>query len=146
MAMLAINNHEATSTGISPFFATYGYHIDLLNTLTDVEEPLRIEGHSPVAKGEAFVTRLKQATESAQAAMASVQEQQEEYTNQARQPAEQFRVGDKVWLSLKYIKTNRPSKKLDWRNAKYEVIGVIGSHSYRLNTPRGFIRSSTSRC
>ncbi len=67
--------------------------------------------------------------EVAQAAMATAQELQEEYANRARQVAEQFRVGGKVWLRLNNIKTNRPSKKLNWRNAKYTVTELIGSHT-----------------
>ncbi len=35
------------------------------------------------------------------------------------------------------VRTNRPSKKLDWRNAKYTVIELIGSHACRLDTPPG---------
>lgn len=35
------------------------------------------------------------------------------------------------------MRTTRPSKKLDWKNAKYTVTEVVGSHSYRLNTPLG---------
>lgn len=69
--------------------------------------------------------------------MASAQERQEEYANRARQVAEQFEVGDKVWLCLRNIRSNRPSKKLDWLNAKYEVTEVVSSHAYRLNTPPG---------
>jgi len=46
-------------------------------------------------------------------------------------------VGDKVWLNLKNIRTERPSRTLDVRNAKYTVTEVIGSHSYRLDTPPG---------
>lgn len=83
------------------------------------------------------MARLRGATEFAQAAMASAQERQEEYANQARQAAERFYVGDRVWLRLQNVKTDRPSKKLDWRNAKYEVTEVVSSHSYRLNTPPG---------
>lgn len=30
IAMTAINNRVATSTGLSPFFVTYGYNIDLI--------------------------------------------------------------------------------------------------------------------
>lgn len=135
--MLAINNRDATSTGISPFFASHGYHVDLVDLADDKEreEPLRTEGQSPVAKGEAFVARLREATAYAQAAMASAQEWQGEYANQARQVAEQFQVRDKVWLRLKNVKTTRSSKKLDCLNAKYEIIEVISSHAYRLNTP-----------
>ena len=136
LAMLAINNRTATSTGLSPFFATHGYDVDLVG-LTRGREDLRTRGRSPVAIGEAFVARLKEATEVAQATIASAQERQEEQANRARQVAEQFRVGDKVWLRLRNVKTDRPSKKLDWLNAKYEVTELVGSHACRLNTPPG---------
>ena len=33
------------------------------------------------------------------------------------------------------MRTDRPSKKLDDRHAKFTVTEVIGSHSYRLDTP-----------
>jgi hypothetical protein len=136
VAMLAINNRNATSTGISPLFLTHGYDVDLLDLVKGQEE-LRTTGNSPVARGEAFVAKLKEAVEVAQAAIATAQEIQEEHTNRARQAAEQFRVGDKVWLRLNNIKTDRPSKKLDWRNAKYTVTELIGSHTCRLDTPPG---------
>ena len=95
VAMLAINNRNATSTGISPFFLTHGYDVDLLD-LAKGQEELRTTGSSPVARGEAFVAKLKGAVQMAQAAMATAQEVQEEYANRARQVAEQFHVGDKV--------------------------------------------------
>lgn len=136
VAMLAINNRDATSTGMSPFFATHGYNVDLI-PLTDSDEVLRTSGRSPVARGETFVAKLNEASQVAQAAIASAQERQEEHTNRVRQVAEQFRVGDKVWLRLKNISTDRPSKKLDWLNAKYTVTELIGSHACRLDTPPG---------
>jgi Chromo (CHRromatin Organisation MOdifier) domain len=69
--------------------------------------------------------------------MAAAQELQEQATNRRRDQAPSFKVGDKVWLSLENIKTDRPSKKLDARNAKFTVTEVVGSHSYRLDTPPG---------
>lgn len=133
IAMLALNNRTATSTGLSPFFAAHGYHVDTIS----ITEPLRESSESPIARGEAFVARLHEANEWAQASIGWAQEQQEYYANKGRQPADQFKAGDKVWLKLKNIKTDRPSRKLDWLNAKYEVIEPIGTHSYRLNTPPG---------
>ncbi len=62
VAMLAINNRNATSTGISPFFLTYGYNVDLLD-LAKGQEELRTSGGSPVARGEAFVAKLKEAVQ-----------------------------------------------------------------------------------
>lgn len=133
VAMLAINGRTSSVTGMSPFFATHGYDVEPIQ----VEEPLRPYGKTPIAKGEALISRLREATEVAQTMMAAAQENYEAHANRNRQPAEQFRVGDKVWLNLRNIATTRPSKKLDWRNAKYTVIELIGSHAVRLDTPPG---------
>jgi len=46
-------------------------------------------------------------------------------------------VGDEVWLSLRNIKTNRPSRKLDWVNAKYRVVAVPTPLTVKLDMPRG---------
>ena len=46
-------------------------------------------------------------------------------------------MGDKVWLNLKNVKTDRPSKKFDDRNGKFTVREVINSHTYRLDIPPG---------
>jgi len=58
------------STGISPFFLTYGYDVDLLD-LAKGQEELRTSGGSLVARGEAFVAKLKEAVQVAQAAIAT---------------------------------------------------------------------------
>jgi hypothetical protein len=69
--------------------------------------------------------------------MATAQEAQERAVNRGRVQAPVYRVGDKVWLSLENIATDRPSKKLDAKYTKYTVTEVVGSYSYRLNTPPG---------
>ena len=42
-----------------------------------------------------------------------------------------------MWLNLKNVTTDRPYKKLDWKNAKYTVLKVISNHNYKLDTPPG---------
>ncbi|OJD09782.1 hypothetical protein ACJ73_10094 [Blastomyces percursus] len=84
-----------------------------------------------------IVTKLRDARDWAEASMASAQQDQEDRTNEQRDPAEQYKVGDLVWLNLKNIRTTRPSRTLDYRHAKYKVLEVVGSHNYRLNTPPG---------
>jgi hypothetical protein len=133
-AELAINNRDSASTGVSPFFLSHGYHVEPFAFET---EELRSTGKSPIQIGESILHKLREARDWAQAAMATAQQQQEEFANRHRQPAVSFRVGDKVWLNLKNIKTDRPSKKLDDKNAKFTVIEVINSHAYRLDTPPG---------
>jgi hypothetical protein len=69
--------------------------------------------------------------------MADAQQAQEEQWNRYRQQAIKYKVSDKVWLSTENIKTKRPKKSLDHRYQKFTVIEVLGSHSYRLDTPPG---------
>jgi len=134
MAELAINNRDSISTGVSPFFLSHGYHVEPL----EVTESLRTgKGVSPVQRADGIVRKLREATEWAQMAMAAAQQRQEDSANRLRQQSPQYQVGDKVWLSLENIRTDRPSKKLDARHAKFTVTEVVGSHSYRLDTPPG---------
>ncbi|KAJ5909064.1 hypothetical protein N7495_001746 [Penicillium taxi] len=69
--------------------------------------------------------------------MVVAQQRMEETTNRNRQQSQNFRVGDKVWLNLKNIHTDRPTKKLDAKHAKFTVKKVVRSHSYLLDTPPG---------
>ena len=96
IAMLVINSRPSSVTGMSPFFATHGYNIEPI----EVEEPLRTEGKTPITQGEALISKLKEATEVAQIIIAAAQERYETYANKNRQPADQFHIGDKVWLNL----------------------------------------------
>ena len=133
-AELAINNRDTASTGVSPFFLSHGYHMEPFAFETDT---LRSSEKSPIQIGESILSKLRQARDWAQAAIATAQQQQEEFANRHRQPAISFRVGDKVWLNLKNIKTDRPSRKFDDKNAKFTVIDAVNSHAYRLDTPPG---------
>ena len=134
MAELAINNRNSLSTGVSPFFLSHSYHMDLL----EVMDSLRTrEGHTPIQQAESIIRKLQEATDWAQLAMAVAQQRQEDSANKTRQEGPSYKVGDKVWLSLENICTDRPSNKLDACYAKFTVTEVIGSHSYRLDTPPG---------
>jgi hypothetical protein len=134
-AQLAIMGRDAASTGVSPFFLEHGWHVEPLDLQLEPTNPAARQ--SPVQQAELIVRRLKEARDWAEASMATAQQVQEEVTNRKRQQAPSFQVGDKVWLSLKNIRTDRPTRKFDAKNAKYTVIEVIGSHSYRLDTPPG---------
>ena len=136
IAQLAINNRVATSTGVSPFFMTHGYNIPPLDY--DAAAGTEHRGaRTPTEMGKEIAQKLREASDFAQAAIAYAQDIQQQYANQHRQPAERLMVGDRVWLNLKNVITDRPCKKLDWKNAKYTVLEVISSHSYRLDTPPG---------
>ena len=135
MAELAVNNRDAASTKVSPFFLTHGYHVEPVQVSYD--KIGATQGVSPIQRGSQIVAKLKKATEWAQSAIALAQQTQEDAANRTRQQTPSFRVGDKVWLDMSNIRTIRKSKKLDIKNAKFTITEVISSHSFRLNTPPG---------
>ena len=137
LAELAINNWNATSTGISNFFMMHGYNIEPIEVKEELDEWNENARLSPIAAGEQVVKWLKDAWDWAEAAITAAQQTQELHANHHRQPAMQFKVGDKVWLNLKNVKTNRPCKKMDWWHVKYTVTKVISSHAYELDVPPG---------
>lgn len=136
MAVSSICGRDSASTGTNSFFLSHGWNQNLFENL---EKELSLEDgrDSPIARADHIVRRLKEVREWAQASMAAAQEAQEQATNRKRDQAPNYKVGSKVWLSLENVKTDRPSKKLDARHAKFTVTEVIGSHSYRLDTPPG---------
>jgi len=47
-----------------------------------------------------------------------------------------FAVGDQVWLNTRNLRTRRPSKKLDFKQAgPFPIIEKISSHAFRLGLP-----------
>jgi len=141
MAAIAIKGREARSTKVSPFFLQHGYNVDPLQL--DISQgpnraDLTAEARTDYDKAKAIVEKFQQVFDFAQANMAEAQQEQERQANRHRHEQPTLRVNDKVWLSYRrQLSNRRPSKKLDWKNAKYTVIEVIDSHSVRLNTPPG---------
>ncbi len=129
----AICGRNAASTGVSPFFLTHGWNQEVF----DFEPPPESPRDSPVSRADRVLRKLKEVRELAETMMAAAQEAQETAANRKRTQAPIYRVGDKVWLSLENIKTDRPSKKLDQRYGKFTVREVCGSHTYRLDVPPG---------
>lgn len=66
---MVINNRNASSTGLSPFFFTHGYHIDPLG-IDDGNITPADKITPPIVAGESFVKRLREATDWAQSAIA----------------------------------------------------------------------------
>jgi hypothetical protein len=129
----AINGRNAASIGVAPFFMTHGWNQEVFQ----LNLPPTQSRESPVSRADEVLRKLKDVREMAEASMAAAQDAQEAAANRKRDQAPAYKVGDKVWLSLENIATERPSKKLDQRYAKYTVREVCGSHTYRLDVPSG---------
>ncbi|KAI0996011.1 hypothetical protein K3495_g12171, partial [Podosphaera aphanis] len=131
-AQLALNNRDSSTSQLSPFFLTHGYHVDPVQLKPQTTNRAT---STPAKRAERFVNRLVEAQEFASAAMAAAQQNMEEQANKKRSPATTFRVGDKVWLCLKNIATPQLKKKLAWVNAKYSITRVISPHVVELDVP-----------
>ena len=116
---------------------TYGYNTPLLNYDIAAASAEDRGARTPTKMGEKITRKLREASDFTQATIAYAQDIQQQYANQHRQPAERLRVGDRVWLNLKNVTTDKLYKKLDWKNAKHTVLKVISSHNYKLDTPPG---------
>ncbi|KJZ71584.1 hypothetical protein HIM_09053 [Hirsutella minnesotensis 3608] len=93
----------ASAKGVSSFLGFANYYRVFILAYAKITQPL----DTPLKKGIAF--RWGRAE------------------NAKRQVAEQFEVGDKVWLSMADYKSPRPCKKLDWLHTS-TVTNTINSH------------------
>jgi putative ribosome biogenesis GTPase RsgA len=83
------------------------------------------------AEAKSLIERLHSSWKTAGENMAHSQERYAKQANRHRREAD-FVVGDKVWVSTKHWKTDRPSKKLaDQMAGLYTIIEQVG-HSYKL--------------
>jgi transposase InsO family protein len=81
-----------------------------------------------------YARRNREALEYARNAIQKSQERISKAVNKHRRPID-FDVGDYVWLDMRHLPTQRPSRKLDYpTNGRFKVLEKIG-HSYRLELP-----------
>jgi len=100
MAEFMENNHASESTGISPFFANYGYDprmyfLDKQTVLTDDQE------------AQSFVVTMTDLHAHLRTEMGYAQERQQENADRHRLTPPSFQIGDRVWLNAKNIQRRR---------------------------------------
>jgi hypothetical protein len=130
LAEFAANSNRSDTTGISPFFANYGFHPRM------GFEPVPADNRPVTRDAEAFARKMEDVIDYARSAMTAAQARHEEAANRSRQPARQYRVGQLVWLDARNIKTLRPQKKLDWKNlGPFRIAQIVSPHAYKLDLP-----------
>jgi hypothetical protein len=135
-----MNANPSATTGISPFFATNGYEPRMSFDLQPEPAPLPPKDareRRERQRAEELAKSIQDRAQYLQEQIVLAQSRMEQHSNASRQPSPSYQPGDKVWLSLKNIKTQRPTKKLDDRNMLCEVLQRIGRDSYKLQLPEG---------
>jgi hypothetical protein len=126
-AEFAHNNHDHTSTSVSPFKANYGFNLSFGRIpsadqcLPAVEERLK---------------KLGKVQEELKECLQRTQETMKRQFDKHVRTNPTWKIGNKVWLSSRNISTTRPCPKLDnqWLGP-FSISKVVSSVAYELTLP-----------
>lgn len=123
----AYNNSPSATTGISPFFANKGYHLNL---------QVQIQRELASTAAKEYVADLDELHAELKLMISEAQKRYQVSADARRTAASEIKVHDQVFVLAKFIHTTRPSKKLSEKYlSPFEVIGKPGSHSYLIQLP-----------
>ena len=116
LAAYSMNNCISTATGMSPFFANHGLHPRMSfgppRALTaQASKAIRQANHD----GTTFVGKMTDILEQLHTNLVVSQSKMETFANAKRSAAPAYRIGDSVFLDMRNMPTDKPSKKLDDR-------------------------------
>ena len=127
LAEFTYNNAPSTMTGVSPFFANKGYH---LNITVHPERDLSS------ARAREYAVDLESLHQYLREKMAAAQKRYQGPADARRSPAPDFKVSDQVYVKAKYFRSTRPSKKLSEKNlGPYPIITQVGTLSFTIRLP-----------
>ena len=128
MAEYAYNNTVTSATGMTPFFANYGWHPGTVN-------PGKAEVSNPAS--EAYAHWARKSIETNRQMLEAARERMVKYGNRKRTESHKYRVGDMVLLSARTLRTKRPSKKFDHKfHGPFQIEKVVTPAAMRLTLPR----------
>jgi hypothetical protein len=128
LAQVAYNNSKA-ATGISPFYANYGFHPNVH------AEPLNVFPKAQQATVRA--EHLKELHELLSTEIAFLAERMAKFANKGRSEGPDFREGGTAYLLRANIKTKRQSSKLDYKKlGPFKIEKKLGPVTYKLKLPK----------
>jgi transposase InsO family protein len=128
MAEFAYNNSVTTATGLSPFYANFGFHPTATN-------PAAANSLNPGST--VYAHWMHTVHEEARKALEKTQERMRRYADPHRKEAPKYRVGDLVMLNGRNIQTRRPSRKLDHKNhGPFQIEQIVSPLAVKLTLPQ----------
>jgi hypothetical protein len=128
MAEFAYNNSVTAGTGLSPFYANYGFNPTATN-------PAAEKFLNPASK--VYAHWMHTVHQDARKGLEAAQERMRKYANPDRKEAPDYQVGDLVILNGRNIQTRRPSRKLDHKNhGPFQIEKIVSPLAVKLTLPR----------
>jgi hypothetical protein len=129
IAEFAYNDSVHATTGITPFRANQGMDPRSANWPTMALG----EGESPMA--EDLASKVLSLQAECKRKIIAANAYQKEYADKKRLPIP-FKIGDKVLVSNRHIRSKRPKKKLDWKYVgPGTILAQIGPTSFKVDVP-----------
>jgi len=136
IAEFAGNNTVSETTGLSPFFANYGYHPRMGIEPAEPPHPgMTTAQRKGFFNATEIAARFKAVLDYVTALSKQAQDRYETNANRHRSDAPRFKPKDMVMLNTRNLKTGRPTEKLTPRwEGPFEVIKA-SSHAVQLRLP-----------
>ena len=138
MAEFEANAAANESTKIAPFMATKGYvpRGGVEPAALWQTEPIPSHTKLDANKANALAERIRLLQEVLKDNLSWARAKQAEYADKKRIPSPEIKVGDKVFLDGRNIKTRRPCPSLEHKNlGPYTVLEVIDNSACKLDLP-----------
>jgi hypothetical protein len=130
IAEFAYNNTPNATTGISPFCANKGYHLNI---------SVHLEKELTSSRTHNFITDLDKLHQYLRDTISAAQKRYQISADCCRTPALDFQIGEKVFVKVEHFRTTRPSKKLSEKYlGPFDIITRAGSRSFTLQLPDHF--------
>ena len=127
LAEFTYNNTPSSTTGVSPFYTNKDYHPQL---------QVQVEHVARTMEADSFMANLKTVHEDLKKAIKDAQRCYQIPADKRCTPAPEIKIGDRVFILAKFIRSTRPTKKLSERYlGPFEVLGKPGTHSYLIRLP-----------
>jgi len=128
LAEFAVNNKVHLAMKVSLFMVNYRRE---LRIGVDIREKEKVE------KMTEFVERMKKVQEKAEAALRKTQEEMKQQADKGRKKGEEWKIGDKVMLSMKDLvfKEQLAKKLVDRYVGPYAIDEVVSTNAVKLWLP-----------